>query len=157
MNSTYLYILGPKIIFYRFHLVDAFGGYLREIPEWFHLIRNGNGHIWVGALGVSEIKSCNLTPSLWGKVLCGGMKHTIKTQRNSVGIPLWPIRSRCFGVVKKEASNLFRLKPFSEFYLKLELEASNRVVAHVPVQQHSVVLVQRCHLQVEYKHIITWI
>ena len=58
---------------------------------------------------------------------------------------------------KKEAPNLFRLKPFSEFYLKLELEASNRVVAHVPVQQHSVVLVQRRHLQVEYKRIITWI
>ena len=62
MNSTYFYIFGPKILFNRFHLVDALGGYLREIPEWFHLIRNGNGHIWVGALGVSEIKSCNLTP-----------------------------------------------------------------------------------------------
>ena len=43
-----------------FH-INAAGGYLRVIPEWFHLIRNGNGHIWGEALGVSEIKSCNLT------------------------------------------------------------------------------------------------
>ena len=37
--------------------IYAAGGYLRVILEWFDLIRNGNGHIWVGALGVSQIKS----------------------------------------------------------------------------------------------------
>ena len=49
-----------KMNFYLSSIYAA-GGYLRVIPEWFHLIRNGNGHIWVGALGVNQIKSCNLT------------------------------------------------------------------------------------------------
>ena len=43
--------------------IYAAGGYLRVIPERFHLIRNGNGHIWVGTLGVTKIKSSNLTHS----------------------------------------------------------------------------------------------
>ena len=60
-------VKASKLVFNqkRFYLlaIYAAGGYLRVIPERFHLIRNGNGHIWVGALGVNKIKSSNLTHS----------------------------------------------------------------------------------------------
>ena len=135
MQRRYLYMQKLQNQFenlkIRFYLssIYAAGGYLRVIPEWFHLIRNGNGHIWVGALGVNQIKSCNLTHGGENFYTEGGWRGKGNNSNNLAHQILHIVLSLKIPC------------------LKFELEASDGIVAHVTVQQHCVILVQRRHLE----------